>query len=95
MTLVSKPGGEIGFVSSVSAPFCGDCHRARVSADGHLYTCLFSTRGLDLRPALAAGEHALAMRLAGAWARRADRYSELRGSAQPARRRVEMFLVGG
>jgi len=88
-------GGEIGFVSSVSAPFCGDCHRARVSAEGRLYTCLFSAQGLDLRPALAEGEPALAMRLAEAWHRRADRYSELRGSAQPPRRRVEMFLVGG
>jgi len=87
-------GGEIGFVSSVSAPFCGDCHRARVSADGHLYTCLFSSQGLDLRPALAQGETALAARLSQAWRRRADRYSELRGIAQP-RRRVEMFLVGG
>ncbi len=87
--------GEIGFVSSVSAPFCGDCHRARVSADGHLYTCLFSSRGVDLRPALAQGEVAAAARLAQVWSQRADRYSELRGSAQVPRRHVEMFLVGG
>jgi cyclic pyranopterin phosphate synthase len=87
--------GELGFVSSVTAPFCGDCHRARVSADGHLYTCLFSSQGLDLRPALAQGEPALAARLSDIWSRRADRYSELRGSARAPRRHVEMFLVGG
>ncbi len=88
-------GGEIGFVSSVTAPFCGDCHRARVSADGQLYTCLFSSQGLDLRPALVQGEAALAERLADIWSQRADRYSELRGSARAQRRHVEMFLVGG
>jgi GTP 3',8-cyclase len=88
-------GGEIGFVSSVTAPFCGDCHRARVSADGRLYTCLFSADGIDLRPALAEGEPALAGRLADAWAGRADRYSELRGTPRASTRHVEMFLVGG
>ena len=88
-------GGELGFVSSVTAPFCGDCHRARVSADGRLYTCLFAAEGLDLRPALAQGEQALAAQLAQAWSRRADRYSELRGSSTASRRHVEMFLVGG
>ncbi|WP_407354467.1 GTP 3',8-cyclase MoaA [Luteimonas sp. R10] len=88
-------GGEVGFVSSVTAPFCGDCHRARISADGHLYTCLFAAGGTDLRPVLRAGETALAEHVAGLWSRRADRYSELRGSPRAARRRVEMFLVGG
>ena len=88
-------GGEIGFVSSVTAPFCGDCHRARVSADGRLYTCLFSAAGLDLRPALAQGELALADHLAGLWSARADRYSETRGSPHASRRHVEMFLIGG
>jgi cyclic pyranopterin phosphate synthase len=88
-------GGEVGFVSSVTAPFCGDCHRARVSADGRLYTCLFSGEGIDLRPLLAQGEGAVAARLAALWTMRADRYSELRGSAQASRRHVEMFLVGG
>ncbi|WDS36116.1 GTP 3',8-cyclase MoaA [Pseudoxanthomonas sp.] len=88
--------GEIGFVSSVTAPFCGDCHRARVSADGQLYTCLFSGAGSDLRPALGQGETALAEHLAGLWSRRGDRYSEIRGqAAQPPRKRVEMFLIGG
>lgn len=88
-------GGEIGFVSSVSQPFCSDCNRARVSADGHLYTCLFAGSGTDLRPALAGGELALAERLGGLWGQRADRYSELRGSARRPGRRVEMFLIGG
>jgi len=90
-------GGEVGFVSSVSAPFCGDCHRARVSADGKLYTCLFAGEGHDLRAFAAAGEEALAARVAELWNGRADRYSELRGAvaAAPARKRVEMYLVGG
>ncbi len=88
-------GGEVGFVSSVSAPFCGDCHRARVSADGQLYTCLFAGEGRALRPFLRQGEAALAEHLAGVWSLRADRYSELRGSGQASRKHVEMFLVGG
>ncbi|MCD9027651.1 GTP 3',8-cyclase MoaA [Luteimonas sp. BDR2-5] len=87
--------GEIGFISSVTAPFCGDCRRARVSADGSLYTCLFAGRGHDLRPALAEGEAAFSERLAALWMQRADRYSELRGSPRAPRRHVEMFLVGG
>jgi cyclic pyranopterin phosphate synthase len=87
--------GEVGFVSSVSEPFCGDCHRARVSADGRLYTCLFAAEGDDLRPLLAEGEEAVALRLAERWSRRADRYSELRGSPKASRRHVEMYLVGG
>ena len=87
--------GEVGFVSSISAPFCGDCHRARVSADGHLYTCLFAAGGIDLRPVLRDGDAALADHVAGLWSRRGDRYSELRGRAGASRRHVEMFLVGG
>jgi cyclic pyranopterin phosphate synthase len=88
--------GEIGFVSSVSETFCGDCHRARVSADGHLYTCLFASEGTDLRGALAQGETAFAEHVAGLWSRRADRYSELRGEREAAQgRHVEMFLIGG
>ena len=87
--------GEVGFVSSVSEPFCGDCHRARVSAEGRLYTCLFAAEGDDLRPFLAQGDEAVAQRLAARWSRRADRYSELRGSPKAPRRHVEMYLVGG
>jgi len=90
-------GGEVGFVSSVSAPFCGDCHRARLSADGRLFTCLFASEGFDLRPALAQGEDALASRIASLWSQRGDRYSELRGALaeKPARKRIEMFFIGG
>ena len=89
--------GEIGFVSSVSAPFCGDCHRARLSADGRLFTCLFASEGADLRPALAQGGDALAARIGALWSQRGDRYSELRGATaeRPARRRIEMFFIGG
>ena len=87
--------GEIGFVSSISAPFCGDCHRARVSADGKLYTCLFASEGHDLRSALQGGEFALAEHVADVWSRRVDRYSESRGAEARPRRPVEMFLVGG
>ena len=87
--------GEVGFVSSVSEPFCGDCHRARVSAEGRLYTCLFASEGQDLRPLLQEGEEAVALQLAERWSRRADRYSEQRGSAKASRRHVEMYLVGG
>ena len=93
-------GGEIGFVSSISAPFCGDCHRARLSADGQLFTCLFAGAGSDLRPALAAGEAALAERIGALWSRRADRYSESRdGDARAidarAAKKIEMFYIGG
>jgi len=88
-------GGEIGFISSISHPFCGDCHRARVSADGRLYTCLFSAAGHDLTPQLAQGELHVAEHLAELWSTREDRYSELRGHRNASRRHVEMFLVGG
>ena len=92
--------GEIGFVSSVSAPFCGDCHRARLSSEGVLYTCLFATRGVDLRSPLRAGatDAELLELMRGAWAERTDRYSEIR---QELRQReaplvkVEMHYIGG
>lgn len=87
--------GEVGFVSSVSAPFCGDCHRARVSAEGKLYTCLFAGEGRDLRPILQKGEIAFSEHVAELWSRRGDRYSELRGAVGTSRKHVEMFLIGG
>lgn len=88
--------GEVGFVSSISESFCGDCHRARVSADGRLYTCLFSAEGTDLRSMVARGEDALVEHVAGLWSRRSDRYSELRGERIAAQgKHVEMFLIGG
>lgn len=79
----------------MSAPFCGGCHRARVSADGRLYTCLFATGGYDLKPALAGGPETVAAQVAALWARRADRYSELRGRPRTPRKHIEMFLIGG
>ncbi len=86
--------GEVGFVSSVTAPFCGDCHRARVSADGHLYTCLFADKGHDLRQSLG-NDDRLHERIAEIWGARADRYSELRGAAERDPHRIEMYVIGG
>lgn len=87
--------GEVGFISSVSAPFCGDCTRARVSASGELFTCLFALRGMALRPLLN-DESALAAELSGIWSSRGDRYSELRAERErDAASRVEMFRIGG
>ncbi len=90
--------GEIGFISSVSEPFCGDCTRARLSADGKLYTCLFAASGHDLRGALRAGasDAELAGLVAAVWHARDDRYSELRASIPVAPRdHVEMYSIGG
>jgi cyclic pyranopterin phosphate synthase len=91
--------GEIGFIGSVSQPFCGDCSRARLSADGKLYTCLFAQIGFDLRGPLREGasDAALETLIAARWARRTDRYSErraeLRAHGDPER--VEMYTIGG
>lgn len=87
--------GEVGFIESVSRPFCGDCTRARVSADGTLHTCLFSADGLSLKPHLAQGE-SLTQVIREAWSRREDRYSELRNNPQPQpARHEEMWRLGG
>jgi cyclic pyranopterin phosphate synthase len=90
-------GGEVGFIASVTAPFCADCDRARLSADGHLYTCLFAGQGLDLKAFLRAGhgDGDLAVLLASHWRRRADRYSELRSAETVGLPRVEMSHIGG
>ena len=92
--------GEIGFISSISQPFCGDCTRLRLGADGRLYTCLFARSGTDVRPLLAEGcQNALALRLGLLWRGRQDRYSELRATESktglPTSGRVEMYTVGG
>jgi GTP 3',8-cyclase len=92
--------GEIGFVSSVSTPFCGDCNRARLSSDGVLYTCLFATSGLDLRGPLRAGatDAELRVLLRQAWQQRSDRYSEVRSEIRAREiplRKVEMNHIGG
>ncbi|HST27011.1 MAG TPA: GTP 3',8-cyclase MoaA [Rudaea sp.] len=91
--------GEIGFISSVSQPFCGDCSRARLSADGKLYTCLFAQAGFDLREPLRGGASDEEMtRLIGArWSVRTDRYSELRAEMRAAGKneKIEMYEIGG
>jgi cyclic pyranopterin phosphate synthase len=89
-------GGEVGFVCSVTEPFCGTCTRARLTALGELFTCLFTATGTDLRAALRSGadDEALAALVAGRWAVRDDRYSELRGLDDDAPR-PEMSYLGG
>ena len=89
--------GEIGIIASVTQPFCGSCTRARLSADGSLYTCLFATVGHDLRAAIrnGASEDDLSSMIAGVWARRGDRYSEIRSAATTSLPKVEMSFIGG
>lgn len=90
--------GEVGFVSSITEPFCRDCNRARLTADGRLVTCLFAAGGPDLRGLLRDGtdDHALASFLRGVWEGRSDRYSELRAALPPGEySKVEMSYVGG
>ncbi len=90
-------GGEIGVVASVTQAFCRGCTRARLSADGLLYTCLFATQGHDLRRLLRDGssDEAIAAAVAGLWADRVDRYSELRSAATVGLPKVEMSYIGG
>jgi cyclic pyranopterin phosphate synthase len=89
--------GEIGVIASVTQPFCGDCTRARISAEGKLYTCLFAVRGTDLRALLRGGasDDDLRDAIAGVWARRTDRYSEIRTGRTSALPRIEMSYIGG
>jgi len=99
--------GEVGFIHSISEPFCGTCTRARLSAGGTLYTCLFATRGTDLRGLLRGGasDEEIARAIASTWRARSDRYSAERakpGAAQPGARRrgsrarrIEMSYIGG
>jgi cyclic pyranopterin phosphate synthase len=89
--------GEIGVITSVTNPFCGDCSRARLSADGALYSCLFAAQGTDLRALLRAGasDDIVEAAIAGVWSRRNDRYSELRSSEAIRLQRIEMSYIGG
>ncbi|MSQ26599.1 MAG: GTP 3',8-cyclase MoaA [Dehalococcoidia bacterium] len=89
--------GETGVITSVTQPFCGSCTRARLSADGSLYTCLFATTGTDLRGPLRSGasDDELRAVLVGLWGDRRDRYSELRSEATAPDRKVEMSYIGG
>ncbi len=92
--------GEIGFISSITAPFCGACSRARLSSEGMLYTCLFATVGTDLRGLLRGGasDEEISGRLAAVWTARQDRYSEQRAALGDAGRqlhKIEMNYIGG
>ncbi|MGI8505259.1 MAG: GTP 3',8-cyclase MoaA [Solirubrobacteraceae bacterium] len=89
--------GEIGVIASVTQPFCGACSRARLSAEGKLYTCLFAAQGHDLRGVLRSGatNRDLAIQLRSIWGDRADRYSELRHAYTTPRPKIEMSYIGG
>jgi cyclic pyranopterin phosphate synthase len=94
--------GEIGVIASVTQPFCGDCTRARLSADGRLFTCLFALKGHDLRALLRGGctDEQLATAMAHIWRARNDRYSELRSAATKGLpvldgKKIEMSYIGG
>ncbi len=89
--------GEIGLIASVTQPFCGGCTRARLSAEGQLYTCLFASQGHDLRRLLRDGstDQELSAFIEGVWGRRTDRYSELRTADTTALAKVEMSHIGG
>ncbi|NIA25304.1 MAG: GTP 3',8-cyclase MoaA [Gammaproteobacteria bacterium] len=90
-------GGEMGVIASVTMPFCGSCTRARISADGSLYTCLFATTGHDLRAVLRSGasDDEIAAQIRHLWEGRDDRYSELRSSQTSNLPKVEMSYIGG
>jgi cyclic pyranopterin phosphate synthase len=89
--------GEIGVIASVTQPFCGACTRARISAEGRLYTCLFAVRGHDLRALLRSGasDDELADELGRIWSARTDRYSERRSERTVGLKKVEMSYIGG
>jgi len=89
--------GEIGLIASVTQPFCGDCTRMRVSADGKLYTCLFAVHGHDLRALLrdGANDEQVIQTISGVWRQRDDRYSELRSLQTDETPKVEMSYIGG
>ncbi len=95
--LFTDGSGEIGFINSVTEPFCGSCTRARLSSDGKLFTCLFAARGLDLRGPLREGvdDEQLLKIVTGIWNQRTDRYSELRARDSAPADKVEMYYIGG
>ena len=84
-------------ITSVTEPFCGSCTRARLSADGSLYTCLFATNGIDLRGLLRSGasDDQIGAAIGDSWKARDDRYSELRSSFSTELPRIEMSYIGG
>ena len=89
--------GEVGVIASVTQPFCGDCTRARLSAEGKLFTCLFAVRGHDLRALIRSGatDEQLETAIGAVWSGRGDRYSELRSQATAGLAKVEMSYIGG
>lgn len=89
--------GEIGIITSVTQPFCGSCTRARLSANGTIYLCLFASHGTDLRALVRGGasDDDILEVLTNVWRGRGDRYSELRSEATPSLRKVEMSHIGG
>jgi cyclic pyranopterin phosphate synthase len=89
--------GEIGLITSVTDPFCGDCTRARLSAEGSLYTCLFAVQGTDLRQLLRSGasDQEIEAVIRTVWGIRDDRYSEIRSEATTPRPKIEMSYIGG
>ncbi len=89
--------GEIGIITSVSRPFCGSCTRARLSAEGEMYTCLFSGKGMDLRALLRGGasDQEIEAAIGSTWRGRTDRYSEIRSEATVGLKKVEMSHIGG
>jgi len=89
--------GEIGVIASVTQPFCGDCTRARISAEGQLYTCLFAVRGHDLRAVVRSGasDADLEAAIGAIWSRRTDRYSDLRSANTVDLPKIEMSYIGG
>ena len=90
-------GGEIGMIASVTQPFCGDCSRARLSAEGKLYTCLFAVEGHDLRGLIRSGatdKESIAF-IIDLWGKRADRYSEIRNNGKQSVKKIEMSYIGG
>jgi cyclic pyranopterin phosphate synthase len=90
-------GGELGVIASVTQPFCGDCTRARLSAEGRLFTCLFAVRGHDLRALLRGGatDEELYAKIGHIWTARTDRYSEIRSENTVGLPKVEMSYIGG
>jgi len=92
--------GEVGFISSITNPFCGECTRARLSSEGVFYTCLFARSGMDLRAPMREGasDAELSQLISNTWLKRGDRYSEIRSSLpngeQPLRK-IEMYYIGG
>ena len=84
-------------ITSVTQPFCGDCTRARLSAEGSIYTCLFAAQGTDFRALLRSGasDEEIGAKIREVWGLRADRYSEIRSEATTDRPRIEMSYIGG